>query len=512
MIPERSLAAPTAERPAPIPAALLDDTRPANVAFIRGLDQGDFIERLVDGARAMAAQLGVRLHDMQAHGQQELMPELVDRALELGFEAIILSHGAGEFLLPSVLRALEAGVRVVSFDTVLDHPQVPEIEQDDMALGLMVGSHLAMQHNGTADVIYINEDLYAPLVKRDRMWQEVKWRYPGLRELAQLRTVRGDVVPDTTRALAEALEAQPHAGVVLAMWNELVHGALAAIAQTGRAESITVYGVDITDEDIRLMREPGSCWTATVATDAAAIGRLAVRAAVALIGGESLPKYLLVEPVLITQQLLREKNIASMDDLVAVLPQLAESELVWPGWMAALLVRNGHAMPLLGTRVIEALHASEANLREVVEQQRLLLETITELSTPVVPVHDHTLLLPLIGTIDTRRSAQIMDALLTSVQRYKARHVIIDITGVPLVDTAVASHLIQATRALRLLGAESVVVGVSPEVAQTVVQLGIDVQSLTTRSTTQAGIAYALARQGIVMRRSRPDSTKRGTE
>jgi len=93
-----------------------------------------------------------------------------------------------------------------------------------------------------------------------------------------------------------------------------------------------------------------------------------------------------------------------------------------------------------------------------------------------------------------------MEALLTSVQQQNAEIIIIDITAVPLVDTAVANHLIQAIRAANLLGAQCILVGITPEVAQTVVQLGLNLSSLITRSNLQAGIAYALAAQGLEIR------------
>jgi rsbT co-antagonist protein RsbR len=144
----------------------------------------------------------------------------------------------------------------------------------------------------------------------------------------------------------------------------------------------------------------------------------------------------------------------------------------------------------------QTLRTSEAQLREINTHQEQLLNMIREISSPVIPVHDDVLVLPLVGTIDSARSARIMETLLTGVQEHAAEVVIIDITGVPIVDTAVANHLIQATRAATLLGAHCVLVGVSAEVAQTLVQLGVNLSTLVTRSNLQAGITYALARQG----------------
>jgi len=126
---------------------------------------------------------------------------------------------------------------------------------------------------------------------------------------------------------------------------------------------------------------------------------------------------------------------------------------------------------------------------EVIEAQKKALQ---ELSTPLVPVTDEILVLPLIGTIDTRRARQIIDVLLEGTSSRRARVVILDITGVPVVDTGVANYLLQATQALRLLGAECLLVGITPEVAQTVVGLGMELHGLVTRRDLQDGIDYAL--------------------
>jgi diguanylate cyclase len=140
------------------------------------------------------------------------------------------------------------------------------------------------------------------------------------------------------------------------------------------------------------------------------------------------------------------------------------------------------------------LQQREAELQVLVKQQTQLLNTIQQLSMPVLPVYERVLVLPLIGQLNSERSAQLMEVLLHNVERQQAAVVIIDITGVPVIDTVVATHLMQATTALKLLGAEAVLVGIAPEVAQTMVQLGVNFGNLTTRSNLQAGIAYAVSR------------------
>ncbi|MBM7634448.1 STAS domain-containing protein [Geomicrobium sediminis] len=117
---------------------------------------------------------------------------------------------------------------------------------------------------------------------------------------------------------------------------------------------------------------------------------------------------------------------------------------------------------------------------------------LKELSAPLIPVFDKIVVMPLIGTIDTKRASQIMENLLDGIIEHRAQVVLIDITGVPLVDTMVAHHIIRASEAVRLVGAECLLVGIRPEIAQTIVNLGIDLGNFTTKSTLKKGVEAAL--------------------
>ncbi len=124
---------------------------------------------------------------------------------------------------------------------------------------------------------------------------------------------------------------------------------------------------------------------------------------------------------------------------------------------------------------------------------------IRELSTPVIRVHDRILLMPLVGTVDSLRASQIMETLLVRVVDEKARYVIIDIAGVPVVDTKVADSLVKTTSAVRLLGAETILTGISPPIARTIVQLGVEIVNMHTRARLQEGIELALELAGKVI-------------
>ncbi|GIV91986.1 DICT sensory domain-containing protein [Chloroflexus aurantiacus] len=139
-------------------------------------------------------------------------------------------------------------------------------------------------------------------------------------------------------------------------------------------------------------------------------------------------------------------------------------------------------------------------LKVLNERQFTLEETIAQLAAPVVPLFEGVLLMPLVGTIDSRRAQHVMEHLLSSIAEQMADVVIIDITGVPMVDTAVANYLLQTIRAARLLGAQVIITGIRAAIAQTMINLGIDLGDVRTRSTLREGIITALELSGMEIR------------
>lgn len=129
------------------------------------------------------------------------------------------------------------------------------------------------------------------------------------------------------------------------------------------------------------------------------------------------------------------------------------------------------------------------NWEQIVSLQRVALQ---ELSAPLIPVTDGITIMPLIGTIDTERAKLIMENLLQGTINHNSEVVLIDITGVPVVDTMVAHHIIQAAEAVHLIGAKCILVGIRPEIAQTIVNLGIDLSDFSTKSSLRKGFARAL--------------------
>ncbi|MDZ5713150.1 STAS domain-containing protein [Jeotgalibacillus haloalkalitolerans] len=130
---------------------------------------------------------------------------------------------------------------------------------------------------------------------------------------------------------------------------------------------------------------------------------------------------------------------------------------------------------------------------KTVSLQKMALQ---ELSAPLIPVVDQISVMPLVGTIDTERARLVMENLLEGVVSHRSEVVLIDITGVPVVDTMVAHHIIQAAEAVHLVGAKCMLVGIRPEIAQTIVNLGIDLDRFITTSTMKKGVELALEMTG----------------
>lgn len=145
----------------------------------------------------------------------------------------------------------------------------------------------------------------------------------------------------------------------------------------------------------------------------------------------------------------------------------------------------------LGLHTVKTFQASR---EEVIGRQQMEL---LELSTPVVKLWEGVLALPLIGTLDSARTQIVMESLLQKIVETGSQIAIIDITGVPTVDTLVAQHLLKTVAALRLMGADCIISGVRPQIAQTIVHLGVDLQGVTTKANLADALALALRRSGI---------------
>src|SRR5580698_9983575 len=156
------------------------------------------------------------------------------------------------------------------------------------------------------------------------------------------------------------------------------------------------------------------------------------------------------------------------------------------------------ATELLDRLALITTEAYMAGKEELITRQQ---QELLELSTPVVKLWDGILALPIIGTLDSARTQVVMENLLESVVATNSKYAIIDITGVPTVDTLVAQHLLKTITAARLMGAECIISGVRPQIAQTIVHLGINLEDVITKARLSDAFALALERSGRMVTR-----------
>jgi len=161
---------------------------------------------------------------------------------------------------------------------------------------------------------------------------------------------------------------------------------------------------------------------------------------------------------------------------------------------AALAAETWAATELLDSMGLYTTEIYQKSREAIIKRQQ---EELLELSTPVVKLWDGILALPIIGTLDSARTQVVMESLLQAIVQTNSRVAIIDITGVPTVDTVVAQHLLKTITAARLMGADCIISGVRPQIAQTIVHLGINLQDVTTKATLAAAFKIALERVGI---------------
>ena len=147
----------------------------------------------------------------------------------------------------------------------------------------------------------------------------------------------------------------------------------------------------------------------------------------------------------------------------------------------------------LGLYIVELF---QKNREEIITRQQ---QELLELSTPVVRLFEGILAVPLIGTLDSARTQVVMEGLLQRIVETGAQIAIIDITGVPTVDTLVAQHLLKTVSAARLMGADCIISGIRPQIAQTIVHLGVELQNVTTKATMADAFATALKRSGLTV-------------
>jgi simple sugar transport system substrate-binding protein len=307
------------------------------VALISYISAGDFFQAYQAGAEAQAKALGIDLRVFPGRQNAAEQRDQVQQAINLGVQGIVIDHGQPESLADVAQKALDAGIKVVAFDVNLNNPAIPQVEQSDHELARLALEQ-ATKDNGTAfNAGYVYVAGFAPLDRRNEVWDKFKAENNGVVEKARFGTVSDTTATSTADQAKAALTANPDISVIFAPYDEFARGVKLAAVDLGISSKVKIYSADVSTADIQEITEEGSPWVATVATNPAVVGAISIRAAALKIAGQDVPGQILVKPVLLTQTALREAGVKSIEELAAKLPAFSASDAVTANWIPAQL-------------------------------------------------------------------------------------------------------------------------------------------------------------------------------
>mgnify|MGYP003314740148 FL=1 len=230
-------------------------------------------------------------------------------------------------------RAVDAGIKVVAFDVNVENSAIPQVEQSDYMLGKLALEQAIKDNGNSFKAGYVYVPGIAPLDRRDKAWQEVKAANPGIDEVAVVGTLDNPIANSNANQARSVLQANSDITVMFAPYDEFAKGVKLAVDEAGLTDQIDIYSADVSTADISLMREPGSAWAATVATNPAVVGEVCVRSLAIMLTGGNPGSSVIVPPTLITQSFLNEQDIKNMEDLGSKMPQFQHADVAMTDWM-----------------------------------------------------------------------------------------------------------------------------------------------------------------------------------
>ena len=305
-----STAVTAGDMPAPF-----DNPGDVKIALVRYLSTGDFFQAYLSGVETQAAALGVDLRVFDSRQDAALQSDMVDQAIALGVDGIVIQHGLTESMRDAAQRAVDAGIKVVAFDVNVENPAIPQIEQSDYLLGKLALEQAIIDNGTSWKAGYVYVPGIAPLDRRHAAWEDIKAANPGIEEVAQFGTLDNPIANSNANQARSVLQANSDITVMFAPYDEFAKGVKIAVDEAGLTDQIDIYSA------------------ATVATNPAVVGEVSVRSLAMMLAGENPGSNVVVPPTLITQAFLNENDIKNMEDLSAKMPQFAHADVSVPSWM-----------------------------------------------------------------------------------------------------------------------------------------------------------------------------------
>lgn len=317
----------TGKAPAPF------DKGEVTIALVQNTGQGDYFQQYLNGTRRQAEAMDITIDVYDAQGDNAAQASQLDQAISSGAQGIIVRHGFAETLCPGVNRALDKGIKVVIYDVEIQTcaPRAVQTQQSDQKMASLVLDQMKKDIGDTKPVGYVNVAGIAPLDRRDKIWQDYK-KQNSWDEKFKTGKYTPSSATDSAPMVNNALKANPNVAAIYAPYDEFTKATLTALKQNSKSD-VKVYGADISTADIELMTADGSPWVATGATDPNAIGAAVFRTLVLDMADQLPSPNVEFPPILVTQDMLREKGIKNMDDLRKAQPALNISEESSADWI-----------------------------------------------------------------------------------------------------------------------------------------------------------------------------------
>ncbi|WP_223068065.1 sugar ABC transporter substrate-binding protein [Paenibacillus caui] len=310
---------------------------PVKIALVTRITSGSFFNAYNKGVQKQVDAFGGELKIYDSGNDLSKMASNIETAINEKVDAILVNNGTAQALEPAVKKAVAAGIPVVAYDTDLSLPGVSSINQDDYLLAWQSLKKMAGDLNGKGNIAVLWVAGYLPMERRQVMIDAFYKRYPGIKEVARFGSVTSNTSLDTQAQVEALLKKFPKEGELQAIysnWNEFTRGALQALKQAGRTD-IKVYGIDLTDEELPLLKEANSPWVAASATNPGNVGEIQARLAYQKIAGEKVPEDVSIEPHLVERAALPKEKI-SFADLGKYVPGWGDSNEARSPWMTEL--------------------------------------------------------------------------------------------------------------------------------------------------------------------------------
>lgn len=317
------------------------DGEKTKIMVIRKIGGDDHTAQFFAGAKQEGEALGFQVDTFTANGDSAKFNDAIAQAIQQNYDGLIISHGDDAAVVDQVKEAREKGIDVVAFDSntdLLDVEGVTLTAQDDHALATLALDKLVEEQDGEAKIAYLWVDGFPPMERRNEIYTQTLEENPGIEEIERFGVASENTSVDTQDAVAAMLNKHPKGSIdaIFATWDAFATGAVRAIEEAGRDE-IAIYGIDVSNADLQLMREEGSSWKYTAAVDPKLIGAIDLRILAKKLAGEETPQTFDLEASLISQEdLLAADEEVNMENLANVIEGWGTSSEFEEDWMITL--------------------------------------------------------------------------------------------------------------------------------------------------------------------------------